>query len=36
MYKIQKQEKTKVSFQKEKDEFILDSGEYKNFDYGIK
>lgn len=30
------QEKTKVNFQKNKDRFILDSGKYDDFDYGIE
>lgn len=32
----QKQTKQKVHFKETKDEFILDSGKYKNFDYGIE
>jgi len=30
-----KQVKEKVNFEKNEDKFILDSGKYKNFDYGI-
>ena len=32
----QKQTKQKVHFKETKDEFILDSGKYNNFDYGIE
>ena len=31
-----KQKKAKVNFQKNKDKFILDSGKYDNFDYGVE
>jgi topoisomerase IA-like protein len=32
----EKQKKEKVNFQKTKDNFILDSGKYHDFDYGVE